>query len=112
VRRTRRRPRAQRPIYQPTQSHGGDNHAHLSLHRPDDPGRAGAGRERLRDSHAASDQGGGPANSTITIAFYIYNLAFSQGRYGLAAAVSYVLFAAILGITLLQRRLLGRDVVY
>jgi ABC-type sugar transport system permease subunit len=56
--------------------------------------------------------GGGPANSTITIAFYIYNLAFSQGRYGLAAAVSYVLFAAILGITVLQRRVLGRDVAY
>ncbi len=56
--------------------------------------------------------GGGPANSTITIAFYIYNLAFSQGRYGLAAAVSYVLFAAILGITVFQRRVLGRDVAY
>lgn len=56
--------------------------------------------------------GGGPANSTITIAFYIYNLAFAQGRYGLAAAVSYILFAGILAITIVQRRLLGQEVGY
>lgn len=56
--------------------------------------------------------GGGPANSTITIAFYIYNLAFGQGRYGLASAVSYVLFAAILAITVIQRRILGQEVTY
>ncbi|MBI5292200.1 MAG: sugar ABC transporter permease [Chloroflexi bacterium] len=55
--------------------------------------------------------GGGPANHTLTIAFYIYNLAFGSGLYGFAAAVSYLLFAAILGITVIQRRYFG-DVIY
>lgn len=55
--------------------------------------------------------GGGPANRTLTIAFYIYNLAFGNGLYGFASAVSYLLFAAILGITVVQRRYFG-DVAY
>ncbi len=55
--------------------------------------------------------GGGPANHTLTIAFYIYNLAFGSGLYGFASAVSYLLFAAILGITVIQRRYFS-DVVY
>jgi len=55
--------------------------------------------------------GGGPANHTLTIAFYIYNLAFGSGLYGFASAVSYLLFAAILGITFIQRRYFG-DVIY
>ena len=55
--------------------------------------------------------GGGPANHTLTIAFYIYNLAFGSGLYGFASAVSYLLFAAILVITVIQRRYFG-DVTY
>jgi len=55
--------------------------------------------------------GGGPANQTLTIAFYIYNLAFNNGLYGFASAVSYMLFGAILGITIIQRRYFG-DVQY
>lgn len=55
--------------------------------------------------------GGGPANHTLTIAFYIYNLAFGNGLYGFASAVSYLLFAAILGVTVIQRHYFG-DVIY
>lgn len=55
--------------------------------------------------------GGGPANHTLTIAFYIYNLAFGSGLYGFASAVSFLLFAVILVITIIQRRYFG-DVIY
>lgn len=49
--------------------------------------------------------GGGPANHTLTIAFYIYNTAFRNGLYGFASAVSYILFGFILAITIIQRRI-------
>lgn len=51
--------------------------------------------------------GGGPANHTMTISFYIYNLSITNGLYGFASAVSYVLFGVILGITIFQRRFFG-----
>lgn len=56
--------------------------------------------------------GGGPANSTITIGFYMYRTGFEQGRWGYAAAVAYMLFVAILAFTILQRKFYGRDIAY
>ncbi|MEN3360982.1 MAG: multiple sugar transport system permease protein [Mycobacteriales bacterium] len=52
---------------------------------------------------------GKPLNKTLSVSYDIYNQ-FGFGNYGYAAAMSYVLFAAIVLLTLLQFRLLGRRV--
>ncbi|MDQ7909221.1 sugar ABC transporter permease [Phytohabitans sp. ZYX-F-186] len=49
---------------------------------------------------------GGPLDSTLSVSYHIYNQ-FGFGNYGYAAAVSYVLFAVIVGLSILQFRLLG-----
>lgn len=48
---------------------------------------------------------GGPLDHTLTVSFYIYDQ-FGFGNYGYAAAMSYVLFTLIVGLTVLQFRLL------
>lgn len=48
---------------------------------------------------------GGPLDSTLSVAFHAYNQ-FSFGNYGYTAAISYVLFVVIAGLTALQFRLL------
>jgi multiple sugar transport system permease protein len=55
---------------------------------------------------------GGPAYSTLTIAYYIYQQAFQFFHMGLGAALSYVLFIIILLITLIQFRVQKRWVFY
>jgi multiple sugar transport system permease protein len=55
---------------------------------------------------------GGPANSTLTMSYYIYQNAFQYFQMGKAAALSYVLFAAIFGVTLVQFRVQKRWVFY
>ena len=49
---------------------------------------------------------GGPLNSTLSVAFHTYNQ-FGFGNYGYAAAMSYVLFLAVVVLTLVQFRFLG-----
>jgi multiple sugar transport system permease protein len=49
---------------------------------------------------------GGPLNSTLSVAFHTYNQ-FGFGNYGYAAAMSYVLFLAVVLLTLVQFRFLG-----
>ena len=49
---------------------------------------------------------GGPLNSTLSVAFQTYNQ-FGFGNYGYAAAMSYVLFLAVVVLTLVQFRFLG-----
>jgi ABC-type sugar transport system permease subunit len=56
-----------------------------------------------------SNGSGGPNYSTTTAVLYIYNQAFGNGFYGVAAAASFVLFIGIFAATLLVRRLLGRS---
>ena len=46
--------------------------------------------------------GGGPANSTQTIALDIYNDAFGSFRYGYASAKSVILFLMVAAVTLVQ----------
>lgn len=58
-----------------------------------------------------TDQGG-PLNRTLSIALYMYEEAFSRARLGYAAAVTVVLFAIILVVTLIQLRLTQRRVDY
>ncbi|MDG4825940.1 sugar ABC transporter permease [Asanoa sp. WMMD1127] len=49
---------------------------------------------------------GGPLSSTLSVSYHIYNQ-FGFGNYGYAAAASYVLFVAIVALSVLQFRLLG-----
>jgi multiple sugar transport system permease protein len=55
---------------------------------------------------------GGPANSAVTMVYYLRELAFVDFVYGRSAAVAVVLFAIILGLTLLQFRVQRRWVHY
>jgi len=55
---------------------------------------------------------GGPAQATLTIAYYIYQNAFQFGRMGKASAIAWVLFAVIFLATFLQNRLQRRWVHY
>lgn len=48
--------------------------------------------------------GGGPANSTMVMVYYLYQQAFEFYRLGYASAVAWVLFAVILVLTLIQNR--------
>jgi multiple sugar transport system permease protein len=56
--------------------------------------------------------GGGPADATTVVMEQVVKNAFSFGRMGYAAAMSWVLFAFILAITLVQLRLQRRWVNY
>jgi multiple sugar transport system permease protein len=56
--------------------------------------------------------GGGPAGTTTTIAYYIYNKAFVELQMGYASAVSLVLFALIFLITLLNWKFGNRETTY
>ncbi len=47
---------------------------------------------------------GGPANTTLTVAYLVYRSAFDDSRMGLAAATAIVLFVIIFIFTLIQRR--------
>jgi multiple sugar transport system permease protein len=55
---------------------------------------------------------GGPLNSTLTVAVYIYKVAFQDFKMGRASAITVVLFAIILLITVFQLRVLRRRVDY
>lgn len=52
---------------------------------------------------------GGPAGTTTTIAYAIFNSAFEQFRLGYASAVSWILFALILTLTLATWRYGNRE---
>jgi multiple sugar transport system permease protein len=45
---------------------------------------------------------GGPANSTLTLAYQVYQLGFQNIQFGTAAAYAYVLFGFVLLITIIQ----------
>ena len=55
---------------------------------------------------------GGPANSTVTLSYYVYQNAFQFFQMGKAAAVAYVLFAFLFILTLIQFRVQKRWVFY
>ncbi|WP_019537294.1 carbohydrate ABC transporter permease [Paenibacillus ginsengihumi] len=56
--------------------------------------------------------GGGPAGSTSTIVEQVYKNAFMNNKMGFASAQSWVLFAIIFAVTLVQNQLQKRWVVY
>jgi len=55
---------------------------------------------------------GGPAFATTTIVYYLYQVGFNMLRLGYATVVAFILFVVVFGLTLLQRRLLGKEVSY
>lgn len=52
---------------------------------------------------------GGPNNSTMTLVYYLYNAAFSQQRFGYAAAVGYLLFGLLVVVSYVNYRYIGSD---
>ncbi len=56
--------------------------------------------------------GGGPLNSTTTTAIYLYKSAFIFFHYGYGAAVSVVLFAVLLVMTIVQKQVGERYTSY
>jgi multiple sugar transport system permease protein len=56
--------------------------------------------------------GGGPANATTTLVHQIYKTAFTALDMGYAAAMSFVLFAIILIVSLLSMRAMRAEVAY
>jgi len=56
--------------------------------------------------------GGGPAQSTLTVVYYIYQNAFEFQKMGKASAVAWFLFLFIFLFTLLQTRMQQRWVYY
>jgi len=52
---------------------------------------------------------GGPNQSTRTIVMYLYQSAFNQQSFGYAAAIGYILFAVLVGISLVNYYVIGGD---
>jgi ABC-type sugar transport system permease subunit len=48
---------------------------------------------------------GGPAHSTRTLALHAYEAAFTNGQVGYSAAISFVLMAIIIAVSLAARAL-------
>lgn len=55
---------------------------------------------------------GGPGRATKMLVTYIFDLSFNQIKYGIASAVSMVLFLIVLGITVVQFRIEKKWVNY
>ena len=60
----------------------------------------------------STDNAGGPLKSTTTVVLEVYKEGFSSYNMGYAAALTIILFAVILIITLAQMRLFSRRVEY
>jgi multiple sugar transport system permease protein len=55
---------------------------------------------------------GGPNGATTTIEYYIFNQLYAYQHAGYAAAVAWILFLGVLGVTVLHWRVGGRWVFY
>ncbi len=56
--------------------------------------------------------GGGPLDATNVLVMWIHRRAFADYQFGEAAATSFILFAFILAITVIQWKIMGREVTY
>jgi len=54
--------------------------------------------------------GGGPVYATTTLVYYLYSQAFNFGKMGYSSAISIVLFAMILAVSIVQGKVLKFDV--
>jgi ABC-type sugar transport system permease subunit len=55
---------------------------------------------------------GGPGSATTTASILVFQQLYQANRYGYSAAIAFLLFAAILGLAMLQNHVAGRRVVY
>lgn len=55
---------------------------------------------------------GGPGYSTHTVSYYLFANAFEYGKMGYACAMSVVMFIIIMTVTLIQDRILNKNVQY
>lgn len=60
----------------------------------------------------STQAGGGPLDSTVSVALYIYRTAFTKFDLGTASAASLVLFFIIMAVTIAQLRLFDRRLDY
>jgi multiple sugar transport system permease protein len=60
-------------------------------------------------SYIISNGSGGPNNATLTLVLLIYQYVFRDLQMGYAAAIAFLLAALIVGVTLIQKRVLSRD---
>ena len=66
-----------------------------------------------RNTGMGRGEAGGPLDTTLTITVYIFRNFYERANsVGYAAAVSLLLFAIILALTLIQFRVIGRKVHY
>lgn len=52
---------------------------------------------------------GGPAKTTLTVAYLVYRNGFTNSDMGLAAAIAILLFIIIFSLTMIQRRITGSE---
>jgi multiple sugar transport system permease protein len=52
---------------------------------------------------------GGPAKTTLTMAWMVYRNGFRNSEMGLGAAIAILLFIIIFTLTLIQRRITGSE---
>ena len=55
---------------------------------------------------------GGPGYSTYTVSYYLFNNAFEFGKMGYACAMSVIMFVIILTVTLIQDKIMNKNVQY
>ncbi|MDD2495215.1 MAG: sugar ABC transporter permease [Tissierellia bacterium] len=55
---------------------------------------------------------GGPGYSTHTVSYYLFANAFEYGKMGYACAMSVVMFFIILAVTLIQDRIMNKNIQY
>jgi ABC-type sugar transport system permease subunit len=56
--------------------------------------------------------GGGPADATTTLSWFIYDEAFNRSNVGVSSAASMIMFVVLMAITVLQFRFVERRVHY
>ena len=52
---------------------------------------------------------GGPAKTTLTVAYLVYQNGFANSNMGMAAAIAILLFIIIFTLTMIQRRITGSE---
>ncbi len=52
---------------------------------------------------------GGPAKTTLTVAYLVYQNGFTNSNMGMAAAIAILLFIIIFSLTMIQRRITGSE---
>lgn len=60
-------------------------------------------------SYIVSGGNGGPVDATMTIVLYMYNSGFKDFNMGYACAIAFILFAIILILTLIQKKIFGEE---